>query len=424
MRSAYRRGRAVGIGPNRGALSCCWNAGCSSSGFRAFLQYLLVILLQGESLQRFSLSGLVLSPMVSIGRVLSGVVFATVVAISVDLSEVGAACVAEEGSLEKREAGLVLHLSPTCTQVEREAHIVRGEKIVETLERGHPVDLVGVIVQGDVLFDRLVPQSASRSSMASESLSHSKPARGQEERLVRAGLRIRDSVVQGAVRHRSVTGTLRFEGPVDLQGTRFKEGADLSWSVFQEAVELSGAVFEKEAHFVQGQFVGPLACRETRFGPSTRFHRSRFQSSMDCTGALFDGTAEFLEVTSEQSVEFERSRFGSGVGFSGSRFKSRLSFRDAIFSRETFFTFTVFEGETMFTGAQFLGAADFSNAEFKRQDDLARARFDHPPLLAQAKRLAPPQPDGFFQTKNGQYVLMFGLLVTAALLVAYAIKLK
>jgi uncharacterized protein YjbI with pentapeptide repeats len=424
MRSVYLRGRAVGIGPNRGALYRCWNAGRSSSGFQAFVQYLLVLYLQGESLRRLFLSGFVSSPMVSIGRVLTGVVFAAIVAISVGLPEVGAACVAEGGSANAGEAGLVLHLAPTCTQVEREAHIVRGERIVETLERGHPVDLVGVIVQGDVLFDRLVPQSASRSSMASESPSRGNPARGQEVRLVRGGLRIRDSVLQGAVRHRSVTGTLRFEGSVDLQGTRFKEGVDLSWSVFQEAVELSGAVFEKEAHFVQGQFVGPLACRETRFGPSTRFHRSRFQSSMDCTGALFDGTAEFLEVTSEQSVEFERSRFGSGVGFSGSRFKSHLSFRDAIFSRETFFTFTVFEGETMFTGAQFLGAADFSNAEFKRQDDLARARFDHPPLLAQTTRLEPPQSDSFFQTKNGQYVLTFGLLVTAALLVAYAIKLK
>lgn len=345
-------------------------------------------------------------------------------AISLGVSDVGAACVAEGEATKAGEAGLVLHLPPTCTQAEREAHSLRGERIVDALRKGHSVDLVGVIIQGDILFDRLTPQVVPQSSMTSELPSRGKPARSEEERRVPAGLRIRDSVVQGAVRHRSVSSTLRFEGPVDFQGSRFNEGVDLSWSVFQEAVELSGAVFEKEAHFVQGQFVGPLACRETRFGPSTRFHRSRFQSSMDCTGALFDGTAEFLEVTSEQSVEFERSRFGSGVGFSGSRFKSRLSFRDAIFSRETFFTFTVFEGETMFTGAQFLGAADFSNAEFKRQDDLARARFDHPPLLAQATRLEPPQSDGFFQTKNGQYVLTFGLLVTAALLVAYAIKLK
>lgn len=352
------------------------------------------------------------------------VVLVAAFTISLGLSEADAACVAEGGSTQGREAGLVLHLAPTCTQVEREAHSIRGEAIIEALERGHPVDLVGVIVQGDVLFDRLIPQAFSRSSLEAQLPNQDNLGHSQEQRLVRGGLRIRDSVVQGAVRHRSVASTLRFEGPVDLQGSRFKEGVDLSWSVFQETVELSGAVFEKQAHFVQGQFVGPVACRETKFGPSTRFHRSVFRRSVDCTGALFDGTAEFLEVTAEQSVEFERSRFGLGTGFSGGRFKSRLSFRDAIFSRETFFTFTVFEGEALFAGAQFLGPADFSNAEFRQQDDLARARFDHPPLLARVKRLEPLQPPSFLHTKNRQYVLTFGLLVTAALLVAYAIKLK
>jgi len=362
--------------------------------------------------------------MLSSRRALGGVVLTATVAIVLGLSEVGAACVAEEGPSARREAGFVLHLLPTCTQAEREAHLVRAERIMDALGRGQPVDLVGVIVQGDLLFDHLTPQASPQSPMEAQLPSQSKSARSQEQRLVRGGLRIRDSVVQGAVRHRSVSSTLQFEGPVDLQGSRFKEGVDLSWSVFQGAVELSGVVFEKEAHFVQGQFVGPVVCRETSFGPSTRFHRSVFRSSVDCTGALFDGMAEFLEVTGEQPVEFERSRFGLGTGFSGSRFKSHISFRDAIFSREAFFTFTVFEGETRFAGAQFLGSADFSNAEFRQQDDLARARFDYPPLFTQTKRLEPTQPDSFLQTKNGQYVLTFGLLVTAALLVAYAIKLK
>ncbi|MBS0154266.1 MAG: pentapeptide repeat-containing protein [Nitrospira sp.] len=351
-------------------------------------------------------------------------VLAATFALGVGLSDVDAACVTEGGAAKAGEAGLILHLSPTCTQVERETHIVRGERITDALERGHPVDLIGVIIQGDVLFDRLTPQAISRSSMGAESSSQSGPARSQEQRLVRAGLRLRDSIVQGAVRHRSGSSTLWFEGPIDFQGSRFKEGVDLSWSGFRGAVELSGAVFEKEAYFVQGQFVGPLVCRETRFGPSTRFHRSTFRSAVDCTGALFDGMAEFLEVLAEQPVEFERSRFGLGTGFSGSRFKSRIGFRDAIFSRETFFTFTVFEGETMFAGAQFLGAVDFSNAEFRQQDNLTQARFDHPPLFAQTKRIEQAQPDSFLQAKNGQYVLTFGLLVTAALLVAYAIRLK
>ncbi|HMS84971.1 MAG TPA: hypothetical protein PKD12_15095 [Nitrospira sp.] len=357
-------------------------------------------------------------------RVYGAVVLAAAYAIGLGLSEVDAACLAEEGAAKAREAGLILHLAPTCTQPEREAHIVRGEQIMDALGRGHQVDLVGVIVQGDILFDRLHPQAMPQSPMGSEPSSQSNPTLSQQQRLVRAGLRIRDSLVRGAVRHRSVGSTLRFEGPVDFQGSHFHEGIDLSWSVFEGAVELSGATFEKETQFVQGQFIGPLACRETRFGPSTRFHRSTFHGSMDCTGALFDGMAEFLEVMCEQPVAFERSRFGLGTGFSGSRFKSHVSFRDAIFSRETFFTFTAFEGETVFTGAQFLGPADFSNAEFRQQDDLAQARFDQPALLGQTKRREPAQADSFFQSKNGQYVLTFGLLVSAALLVAYAIKLK
>ena len=396
----------------------------SSSGVRVFLQYLLLIQLVYKISRRCARSVLVQILMFRKRKTYGVVVLAVTLAVSLGLTDVGTACVAERESTKAGEAGLVLYLSPTCTQAEREAHSVRGERIVDALGRGHSVDLVGVIVQGDVLFDRLTPQAVSQSSMASKPPSQGKPARREEERRVPAGLRIRDSVVQGAVRHRSVSSTLRFEGPVDFQGSRFKEGVDLSWSVFQEAVDLSGAVFEKEGHFVQGQFISPLACRETRFGPSTRFHRSAFRGSVDCTGALFDGMAEFLEVTGEQSVTFERSRFGLGTGFSGSRFKSRINFRDAIFSRETFFTFTIFEGEALFAGSQFLGSADFSHAQFRQQDDLAQARFDHPPLFSQTKRLEPPQPDGFLQTKNGQYVLTFVLLVAAALLVAYAIRLK
>ena len=401
-------------------------SGSSSSGLLLLLQcqHLLIVHLRLEVPRSFPRSEREPNPMLREMKVFCRLVLVAACALGLGLCEAMAACVVEEQSANEQEAGLILHLSPTCTESERDAHIVRGETIITALGSGKTVDLVGVIVRGDILFDRLTPQPLPQSSLGGQLPSQSAPVRSQEQRLVHAGLKIRDSIVQGAVRHRAVGSIVRFEGPVDFQGARFKEGVDLSWSIFQGGVELSGAVFEKEAHFVQGQFVGPLICRETTFGPSARFHRSAFRSSVDCTGALFDGMAEFLEVTAEQSMEFERSRFGLGTGFSGSRFKSHISFRDAIFSRETFFTFTVFEGETIFAGAQFLGAADFTNAEFRQHDDLARARFDHPPLLAQTKRLEPAKSDGFLQTKNGQYVLTFGLLVTAALLVVYAIKLK
>ena len=347
-----------------------------------------------------------------------------IIAIVICPPEADAGCVAE-GPPTGIEAGLVIHLSPGCTPAEREAHAVRGEAVMDAIAKGRPVDLVGVIVRGDLIFARLAAQTTSRSTVpASEMANQSDRAGGNRQRIVREALSLKDSVVSGAVRHRPADGTLRFERAVNFYGSHFKESMDLSRSVFQGPVELSAATFDKEVYFVQGQFARQVDCRETKFGPSTRFHRSIFRGSVNCTGAFFNGMAEFLEVTLEQPATFERSRFGLGTGFSGSRFKSRVSFSEAIFSRETFFGFEVFESESVFAGARFLGSADFSNAEFKQQDDLTKAHFDQAPLFTQTKRLESAPPASLFQTRNGQYVLTSALLVAAALLVAYAVRLK
>lgn len=339
-------------------------------------------------------------------------------------AEADAVCVAETPT-SGIGAGLVLHLSSTCTPAEREARAVRGEAVMDAIAKGRPVDLLGVIVRGDLIFDQLAVQTTSRSSLpASEIANREDRAVGSRQRLVREALSLRDSVVLGAVRHRSADGMLRFEEPVNFSRSHFREDVDLSRSVFQERVELSAATFDKDTYFVQGQFARQMDCRETKFGSSTRFHQSTFRGSVDCTGALFDGMAEFLGVTFEQPATFERSRFGMGTGFSGSRFKSRVSFREAIFSRETFFGFAAFENEAVFADVRFLGPVDFSNAEFRQQDDLAKARFDQAPLLAQTKRLESAQPVGLFQTRNGQYALTLAFLIVAALLVAYAVRLK
>ena len=318
---------------------------------------------------------------------------------------------------------LVKKLAPGCTEAERETHAVSSAAIMEALERGQVVELVGVIVRGDLHFDHLplqTPEIKPGSTPKSQELPNQQSK--QELRLVRGALTISDSVVLGAVRHRSVQGTLQFDGPVDFHGTTFTEGVDLSRARFQGMVDLSGAVFQKEAFFVQGQFTRSLACREAKFGPHTRFHRAMFHGLVDCTGALFDGLAEFLEVTFQQQAFFERVRFGSGTGFSGSRFAQQVSFHEAIFSRDTFFGFVVFEGAASFAGAQFLGKADFSDAEFKLPDDLAKARFDQSPLLVRTQRAVQDQPDKGMNPPIGQYALTVGLLFLAAMLLAYALK--
>ncbi len=364
------------------------------------------------------------TPMLKIRRPRWSLALVVACAIVTCPPEANAGCVVETAATGI-DAGLVIHLSPSCTQTERESHAVRGEVIMDAIAKGRSVDLLGVLVRGDLIFDRLAVQTTARSPVPTlESATREDGVGGNGQRIVREALSLRDSTVLGAVRHRAIDSTLRFEGPVDFSGSHFKEGVDLSRSVFRKPVAFSRAIFEKEAHFVQGQFVQQVDCRETKFGPNTRFHQSTFQGSVDCTSALFDGMAEFLEVTFEQPAVFERSRFGLGTGFSGSRFKERVSFGEAIFSRETFFGFAAFERDAVFAGAQFLGSVDFSHAEFQQQDDLVKARFDQPPLLDETKRLESAQPGGLLHASNGQYALTAIFLIVAALLVAYAAKLK
>ncbi|MGQ0667992.1 MAG: pentapeptide repeat-containing protein [Nitrospiraceae bacterium] len=338
--------------------------------------------------------------------------------------DIRAACPVEATRIGK-EGPLVVHLPPDCTPAEREARAVGGAAIMETVAKGRAVDLVGVIVRGGLIFDDLAVQTArSAGATALEEQPGVSQPDVQERRLVREAVTIRDSVVSGAVRHRSAKGMLQFEGPVDLRGTIFKEGVDLSRTVFLGSVALSGATFEKEAYFIQSQFLQALACDGTKFGPHTRFQRSTFRGPVDCSGVLFDGLAELLEVNFEQSVTFERARFGLGTGFSGSRFKRRGMFEEAIFSRDAFFGFTVFEGEVSFAGSQFLGKADFSDAEFRKPDDLAKARFDQPPLLTRTKRVAESPPTELVNSPAVQYALTALCLIAAAMLVGYALRLK
>lgn len=337
---------------------------------------------------------------------------------------VDAACTIESSPAGK-QGPLMKHLGADCTGAERDANAVRTAAILKAIAQGQPVDLVGVVVQGDLIFDQLpLYKSQMPKGLTPEQQAALSTLDADELRLVPGPITIRDSIVQGALRHRSVKGTLQFAGPVDVQGTRFKEGVDLSRVVFQGAVVIDRATFEREAYFIQGQFAQSFHCVGTRFGPHTRFHRSVFHGAVDCQGSLFDGMAEFLEVVFEQPVQFDRARFGLGTGFSGAQFKKAVSFAEAIFSREIFFAFAVFAGNAQFAGAQFLQAADFSNAEFKRGEDLAKARFDQAPAMTGAKGLSQEGQGKGGQSQALSYGITLFFLLIAAVLVAYAFKMK
>jgi uncharacterized protein YjbI with pentapeptide repeats len=335
-----------------------------------------------------------------------------------------AACTVES-SPGGKSGPLMKHLSPDCTKAEREAQAVPAASVMQALTQGQAVDLAGVVLQGDLIFDQLpVQKSQIPKGLTPDQQAALSALNAEEQRIVAGNLIIRDSVVEGALRHRSAKGTLEFEGTVDFHGTKFKDGVDLSRSVFQRVLTMDSALFEREAYFVQGHFAQGLSCADTRFGPHTRFHRSVFRGPVDCQGSLFDGMAEFLEVVYEAPVSFERARFGLGTGFSGAQFKKLANFSDAIFSREAFFAFVVFSGEARFAGAQFLQTADFSNADFKRGDDLAKVRFDQKPLTNGTKGIAQAGSESGGQPGFQQYAITLGILLVAAFLVAYAVKLK
>ncbi|MCC6140634.1 MAG: pentapeptide repeat-containing protein, partial [Nitrospira sp.] len=329
--------------------------------------------------------------------------------------------VAEAGCTVESSPGgapgpLMKHLSLDCTNADRAANAVSAAAVMKALAQGQAVDVAGVLLQGDLIFDQLpVQKSKIPQGLTPEQQAALSALNDDELRIVAGNLTIRDSVVDGALRHRSGKGTLEFEGAVDFRGTKFKDGVDLSRSVFQRGLTLDGAQFEREAYFVQGHFAQGVRCAETKFGPHTRFHRSVFRGPVECQGSLFDGMAEFLEVVCDAPVNFERARFGLGTGFSGAQFKKLANFSEAIFSKEAFFAFTVFSGEARFAGAQFLQAADFSNADFKRGDDLAKVRFDQPPLTRGTKGLAQEEAG---KGKSGfqQYAITLGILLAAAFL--------
>ena len=335
-----------------------------------------------------------------------------------------AACTIESSPAGK-PGPLMKHLGADCTGAEREANAVGAAAVMKAMTRGEAVDLIGVVVQGDLILDQLpLYKSQMPKGLTPEQQAALSALDAEELRMVPGPITIRDSIMQGALRHRSVKGTLQFAGPLDLQGTQFKDGFDLSRAVFQGAVTIDRAKFEREAYFIQGQFAQSFHCAETRFGPHTRFHRSVFHGAVDCQGSLFDGMTEFLEVVFEQPVQFDRARFGLGTGFSGAQFKKGVSFAEAIFSREAFFGFAVFAGNTQFAGAQFLQAADFSNAEFKRGEDLAKARFDQAPTMTGVKGLSQEGQGKGGKSQAMSYGVTLFFLLVAAVLVAYALKMK
>ena len=331
------------------------------------------------------------------------------------LDATGSNCLVET-SPSGQGAALTLHLGAGCTEQEREARAVDAAQLLQAFKEGKGIDLLGVVVRGDLSLDML-----SVGPLPPE-LEGIKELQGREIRVIPGSLTIVDSVVRGAITHRSAQGLLVVKGPATFSGTRFEQLVDLSRSVFIQPVTLSDARFSQESYFVQGRFLLGLVADKTSFGPHTRFHRSLFQGPVTFQQARFNGLAEFLEVVFEKDVNLSRANFKLGTGFSGSHFQGLANFSDASFDGQAFFTFTQFDGDADFRRATFRSTVDFSNASFKGKDDFSKASFEQGSQFTNATRSAtvqaPPEPGN----EIIQYTVIFILLAFGALLIIYRIR--
>ncbi|MBU6480941.1 MAG: pentapeptide repeat-containing protein [Nitrospirae bacterium] len=311
---------------------------------------------------------------------------------------------------------LTLHLGADCTEQEREARAVDATQLLQAFREGKGIDLSGVVIRGELSLDTLPV-----GPLPSE-LEGMKELQVREVRVIPGSMTIVNSVVRGAIRHRSTQGLLVVKGAVKFSGTRFEEIVDLSRAVFMQPMTLSGAVFLRESYFVQGRFLRDLFAEKTAFGPHTRFHRSVFQGPVTFQQSGFNGLAEFLEVVFEKDANLSRTYFKLGTGFSGSRFQGLADFSEASFDREAFFTFTRFDGDAYFRRATFRSTADFSDASFKGRDDFSKVFFEKGPQFTRATRSeTAPAPLGL-ENQRIQYAITLSLLVFSVLLIVYLIR--
>lgn len=331
-------------------------------------------------------------------------------------SQAVAECRIVRGSAESPDV-LSLRLSGDCTERDRENEAVTAGEVLQALRDGRDVDLVNVLVRGDLLFDALPTASVERLGERHPRL---REALGDGAagpvRTASGRLSIRNSYVRGQLAANLKKGYLALTAPVTFTGTTFHRSVDLTRTVFLAPMEASRATFEQEAFFIQARFMEGVRFDDASFGVRARFHRSRFMGPASFAGARFNGVAEFLEVAFARDVTFAGARFRLGAGFSGSRFGGPLDFSEALFGREAFFLYSVFQGDAKFRRATFHGLADFSHAEFHGAEDFATAIFEREPRFSRSTSTRRGPHVGEGQDPRVLYGIAGVLLVLTALL--------
>ena len=280
-------------------------------------------------------------------------------------------------------AVMVRHLKGACLEEDRDAFPVLADDVLEALRQGRGVDLKGVVLTGDLFFDRLPLMPVEANLIGVPAIAKRiDDERVSAVRVIYGPFMLEDVEVRGVMATNIKTGYVLVRGPVSLRGTVIQRALDFSRMIFLDDADFSGMRIGYEGFFIQTLFAGNADFARTDFGIHSRFHHARFVEKVAFTGATFHGLAEFLEVSFAGDAEFARAHFVQGTGFSGSRFHHTSNFSAARFEREVYFRFTAFEDEANFQRALFRNTADFTEARFGGGTDFRHAVFETPPQIS------------------------------------------
>ncbi len=279
---------------------------------------------------------------------------------------------------------MVRHLKGRCSEEDRDRLFVSADDVLQALQQGKGVDLQGVVLVGDLAFDRL-PLKPFTSDMIGVPaiVKRIEAERVSSVRVINGPFILEDVEVQGILATNiRETGYVLVRGPVSMRGTVVRQAMDLSRMIFLDYADFSEMRIGHEGFFIRAIFAGDADFMRTAFGTHSRFHQARFLEKVAFTGARFQGLAEFLEVVFARDAEFSHVHFVQGTGFSGSQFRRTSNFFAARFEREVYFRFTAFLGDANFQRTLFRSAADFTEAQFGGGTDFRDVVFEKRPQIS------------------------------------------
>ncbi|MDR4503050.1 MAG: pentapeptide repeat-containing protein [Nitrospirales bacterium] len=303
------------------------------------------------------------------------------------------------------------HLIGPCSVDDRRRVAVSAESLLQALQDGKSLDLRGIVVEGDLMLDRLPLESLPHALQGSPRVRRIVDERHVETgRVISGSITMQDVVVQGNWATNLRNGLLVLFGPFAVTGTRFEQSIDHSHTLFLQAFDFSDSVIRYEGFFVGAYFDQSARFSKTTFGTHSRFHQAQFAQVANFMESRFHGLAEFLEVVFSQQANFSGVQFQMGTGFSGTHFNGPALFSRARFQREVFFRFARFRRQANFAGTTFEAVSDFSEASFSGTPDFSRAKFHTAPELSHANLDEQVFAASKFKQLSGKLVFLFTFL--------------